>query len=191
LAVLARAYRIPLVPRGKSTSGYGGVVPVKGGLGYGACEFGEFHGNVVSCRAVSPTGDVRKFGGDTLDLIRGAEGTTGLITQVTISVGGEMEVGSTTWPFVWWSSSRSAAIRWPWRSCAGCRGCAPNPHIWSRCSKAAWRSLSVFLHLVEPGAVSASSLHSAYYHDESELPAHPDSHHPRTALPSHLDLNTT
>ncbi len=28
----ARAYQIPLVPRGRSTSGYGGVLPVKGGL---------------------------------------------------------------------------------------------------------------------------------------------------------------
>jgi Fe-S oxidoreductase/FAD/FMN-containing dehydrogenase len=149
LATLARTYHIPLVPRGKSTSGYGGVVPVKGGLvvdfawmnqvlsvdpeglavtvqpgvvweqletalnkqglalrtypssapsstvggwlaqgglGFGAYEFGEFYENVVSCRVVLPSGEVREFRGDTLDLIRGAEGTTGLITEVTIRV---------------------------------------------------------------------------------------------------------
>ena len=32
LVNLAREHRIPLVPRGKATSGYGGVLPVKGGL---------------------------------------------------------------------------------------------------------------------------------------------------------------
>jgi Fe-S oxidoreductase/FAD/FMN-containing dehydrogenase len=32
LVAFARSYKIPLVPRGKSTSGYGGVVPTKGGL---------------------------------------------------------------------------------------------------------------------------------------------------------------
>lgn len=32
LAQLAREQRIPLVPRGKATSGYGGVLPVKGGI---------------------------------------------------------------------------------------------------------------------------------------------------------------
>ncbi|MGD9404461.1 MAG: FAD-binding oxidoreductase, partial [Anaerolineae bacterium] len=149
LAVLARTHGIPLVPRGKSTSGYGGVVPVKGGLvvdfawmnqilnidaeamtatvqpgvvweqlesvlnkqglalrtypssapsstvggwlaqgglGFGSYEFGEFHKNVISCRAVLPSGEVREFKGDSLDLIRDAEGTTGLITEVTICV---------------------------------------------------------------------------------------------------------
>ena len=39
---------------------------------------------VVSCRAVLPSGEVREFRGDDLDLIRDAEGTTGLITEVTI-----------------------------------------------------------------------------------------------------------
>jgi len=155
VVTLARTHGIPLVPRGKSTSGYGGVVPVKGGLvvdfawmnqvlsvdpeamtvtvqpgvvwqqleatlneqglalrtypssapsstvggwlaqgglGFGAYEFGEFHENVVSCRAVLPSGEVREFGredplggsGQSLDLIRDAEGTTGLVTEVTI-----------------------------------------------------------------------------------------------------------
>ncbi len=32
LAAFSRTYGIPLVPRGKSTSGYGGVMPVRGGL---------------------------------------------------------------------------------------------------------------------------------------------------------------
>jgi Fe-S oxidoreductase/FAD/FMN-containing dehydrogenase len=151
LAALACTHGIPLVPRGKSTSGYGGVVPVRGGLvvdfawmnqvlsidpeamtttvqpgvvweqletalskqglalrtypssapsstvggwlaqgglGFGAYEFGEFHKNVISCRIVLPGGEVRELSGKDLDLVRDAEGTTGLITEVTIRVRG-------------------------------------------------------------------------------------------------------
>ena len=147
LVKLARSHGIPLVPRGKSTSGYGGVLPTRGGLvvdfawmneivavdagamtatvqpgviwerlekklnkeglalrtypssapsstvggwlaqgglGFGAYEFGTFRENVVSCRAVLPTGEVREFSGSDLDLISDAEGITGLITEVTI-----------------------------------------------------------------------------------------------------------
>jgi Fe-S oxidoreductase/FAD/FMN-containing dehydrogenase len=149
LAALARTYSIPLVPRGKSSSGYGGVVPVNGGLvvdfawmnkildvdasemtvtvqpgviwerlekelvkqglalrtypssapsstvggwlaqggvGFGAYEYGAFIENVVGCRAVLPSGEVRRFSGDDLDLVSEAEGITGLITEVTVRV---------------------------------------------------------------------------------------------------------
>jgi Fe-S oxidoreductase/FAD/FMN-containing dehydrogenase len=149
LASLSRTYNIPLVPRGKSTSGYGGVIPVQGGLvvdfawmnkiiaidaqaltvsvqpgiiwerlekalheeglalrtypssapsstvggwlaqggvGFGAFEYGAFWENVVSCRVVLPTGEVREFRGEDLLLISDAEGTTGLIIQVTVRV---------------------------------------------------------------------------------------------------------
>ncbi len=141
--------RIPLVPRGKATSGYGGVLPVKGGItvdfwrmrdivgvdkdnltvtvqpgivwedlerelakqglalrlypssapsstvggwlaqggfGYGSFEYGAFRENVVSARVVLPTGEVREFSGDELDLISDAEGITGIITQITLKV---------------------------------------------------------------------------------------------------------
>jgi Fe-S oxidoreductase/FAD/FMN-containing dehydrogenase len=141
--------RIPLVPRGKATSGYGGVLPVKGGItvdswrlrkivsvdqealtvtvepgvvwedlektlakqglalrlypssapsstvagwlaqggfGYGSFEYGSFSENVVSARVVLPTGEVREFSGDELDLVADAGGITGVITQITLSV---------------------------------------------------------------------------------------------------------
>ncbi|HHS97965.1 MAG TPA: FAD-binding oxidoreductase [Chloroflexi bacterium] len=141
--------RIPLVPRGKATSGYGGVLPVKGGItvdfwrmrsilavdkenltvtvepgivweflekelakqglalrlypssapsstvggwlaqggfGYGSFEYGSFAENVVSARVVLPTGEVREFSGEDLALIAGAEGITGIITQITLRV---------------------------------------------------------------------------------------------------------
>ena len=156
LASLARTHNIPLVPRGKSSSGYGGVMPVNGGLvvdlawmnqvvaidaeamtvtvqpgviwqrleetlndqglalrtypssapsstvagwlaqggvGFGAYQWGAFRENVVSCRAVLPSGEIREFAdGPTtnpdhhLDLISDAEGITGIITEVTLRV---------------------------------------------------------------------------------------------------------
>jgi len=141
--------RIPLTPRGKATSGYGGAIPVKkgivvdvywmknvlsvdkenltvtvesgitwekledalkphglalrlyptsapsstvggwlaqGGAGIGSYRYGCFPENVIKARVVLPTGEVREFSGDELELIADAEGITGFITQVTIHV---------------------------------------------------------------------------------------------------------
>jgi Fe-S oxidoreductase/FAD/FMN-containing dehydrogenase len=149
LVRLANVEKVPLVPRGMATSGYGGVLPVRGGLvvdlrrmdrileidgdsltatvetgviwgylerelaksdlalrtypssalsstvggwlaqggaGYGSLEYGWFRENVVSARVVLPTGEVRMFSGDDLDLISDAEGIVGLISQVTMRV---------------------------------------------------------------------------------------------------------
>lgn len=149
LVRFARQHGIPLVPRGKASSGYGGVLPVQGGLvvdlswlthiesidaegmtatvgagvvwetlekelnkhglalctypssapsstvggwlaqggmGYGAFAYGPFRNTVVSARVVLPTGEVRTFAGEELDLISDAEGITGFITAVTLRV---------------------------------------------------------------------------------------------------------
>ena len=140
---------VPLTPRAKATSGYGGVVPInrglvvdmrrlrrvvrvdagamtatvqpsivwerldheldphgltlrlypssypsatvggwlaQGGAGYGSYRFGWFRDNVVSARLVLPSGEVRVLEGDDLDLVSGAEGITGLISEVTLRV---------------------------------------------------------------------------------------------------------
>jgi Fe-S oxidoreductase/FAD/FMN-containing dehydrogenase len=145
----ASAHKVPLTPRGKASSGYGGVIPVKngvvvdffrmkdvvsidkegltvttepgitwekldkqlmregltlrlyptsypsssvggwlaqGGAGIGSYEFGYIRDNVISARVVLPTGEVREFTKDDLDLIADAEGITGLISEVTLSV---------------------------------------------------------------------------------------------------------
>ena len=145
----ARENKIPLIPRGKATSGYGGVIPVKGGIvidfyrmkkiididyknltvtvepgitweqldnellkdgltlrlyptsypsstvggwfsqggaGIGSYEYGYFRENVVSIRAILPDGEVKEFKGEDLDLFYEAEGTTGIITQITLKV---------------------------------------------------------------------------------------------------------
>jgi Fe-S oxidoreductase/FAD/FMN-containing dehydrogenase len=140
---------IPVTPRAKASSGYGGVLPIKGGLvvdffrlnkivqidkenltatveagivweklekalekddlmlklypsslpgstvggwfcqggaGFGSYEAGWFKDNVVSARAVMPDGTVKEFQGEELDLVADAEGTTGLISQLTIQI---------------------------------------------------------------------------------------------------------
>jgi Fe-S oxidoreductase/FAD/FMN-containing dehydrogenase len=145
----ARAGRIPLTPRGKGSSGYGGVIPTKGGIvvdfyrmkrtididpdaqtatveagvvwdkldrelakygltlriyptsypsstaggwlaqggvGIGSYEFGWYRENVLSARVVLPTGEVREFSGEDLDLVADAEGITGFVTQVKLKV---------------------------------------------------------------------------------------------------------
>jgi Fe-S oxidoreductase/FAD/FMN-containing dehydrogenase len=145
----AQENRIALTPRGRASSGYGGVLPVKGGLvvdffhlsklleidtktqtarvqpgicwekldrelakkdltlrlypssypaatvggwlaqggaGFGSYESGWFRDNVVSARAVLANGTVREFSGSDLDLVSEAEGTTGLISEVTVKV---------------------------------------------------------------------------------------------------------
>jgi Fe-S oxidoreductase/FAD/FMN-containing dehydrogenase len=145
----AQENRIALTPRGRASSGYGGVLPVKGGLvvdffhlsklleidtktrtarvqpgicwekldrelakkdltlrlypssypaatvggwlaqggtGFGSYESGWFRDNVVSARGVLADGTVREFSGSDLDLVSEAEGTTGLISEVTVKV---------------------------------------------------------------------------------------------------------
>lgn len=141
--------QVPLTPRGKATSGYGGAIPAKkgivvdfyrmkqvltidkegltatvepgitweqldkqlksrevtlrlyptsylsstvggwlaqGGAGIGSYQYGYFRDNVRSARVVLPTGEIREFSGEELDLIADAEGITGFISQVTLRV---------------------------------------------------------------------------------------------------------
>jgi Fe-S oxidoreductase/FAD/FMN-containing dehydrogenase len=140
---------VPLTPRGKGSSGYGGAIPVKkgivvdlyrlrgvvaidrealtvtvepgitweqldrelakkgltlrlyptsypsssvggwlaqGGAGIGSYEYGWFAGNVVSVRVVLAGGAVRELSGVDVGLVADAEGTTGIISQVTVRV---------------------------------------------------------------------------------------------------------
>jgi len=140
---------ITLTPRGKATSGYGGVIPVKngvvvdfyfmkdviavdeqlgevtvqpgitweqldralaphgltlrlypssypsstvggwlgqGGAGFGSYAYDFFADNVVGAKAALPGGEIREFAGGDLDLIAGAEGITGFVTEVTLKV---------------------------------------------------------------------------------------------------------
>ncbi|MFC1892891.1 FAD-binding oxidoreductase [Chloroflexota bacterium] len=149
LVLWAAEQNIPLTPRGKASTGYGGVLPIKGGIvvdfylmkqirkidpeamtvtaqagmvwekldrelekqgltlrlypssypaatvggwlaqggtGIGSFEYGWFRDNVVSARLVLPDGEIQEFSGPDLDLISDAEGTTGLISEVTMRI---------------------------------------------------------------------------------------------------------
>jgi len=149
LVTWAQEHSVPLVPRGKATSGYGGLFPLKqglivdfyrlngvlsvdkenntvtveagivwealdtklkkqgltlrlypssypsstvggwlaqGGAGIGSYEAGWFRENVLSAKVVLPTGEIKTFAGDDLDYISDAEGTTGIIAEVTLKV---------------------------------------------------------------------------------------------------------
>jgi Fe-S oxidoreductase/FAD/FMN-containing dehydrogenase len=145
----ASIQNIPLTPRGKATSGYGGVLPVKqglvvdfyrmkeilnidsehlsvtvqpgivfekldkelekkgmtlrlypssypaatvggwlaqGGAGIGSFESGWFRDNIISVRLVIPDGRIKVICGRDLDMVSDAEGTTGLISEITLCV---------------------------------------------------------------------------------------------------------
>ena len=152
----AASRKIPLVPRGKGSSGYGGIIPTRNGVvidfwrmrkvlavnkenqtvtvepgitweqldrelkrhgltlrlyptsypsssaggwlaqegaGIGSYEFGWFSDNVVRARVVLPSGEVRDLSGKNLEVVSGAEGTTGLISQVTLRIQKEEDLG--------------------------------------------------------------------------------------------------
>jgi Fe-S oxidoreductase/FAD/FMN-containing dehydrogenase len=152
----ASARKIPLVPRGKGSSGYGGIIPTRkgividffrmkkvlavdadketvtvepgitweqldrqlktkgltlrlyptsypsssvggwlaqGGAGIGSYEYGWFAENVLKARVVLPSGEVKEFEGKNLDVIADAEGTTGIISQVTLRVQKLVDLG--------------------------------------------------------------------------------------------------
>ncbi len=148
--------KIPVVPRGKGSSGYGGIIPTRkgivvdfyrmkdvvsvdaeketvtvepgitweqldrklrphgltirlyptsypsssaggwlaqGGAGIGSYEYGWFADNVVSARIVFPSGEVKELSGKDLEVVADAEGTTGLISQLTLRIQKLTEIG--------------------------------------------------------------------------------------------------
>ena len=158
----AAAKGIPLVPRGKASSGYGGAVPSQGGLvldltrlkgivwadaedmtvtvragmtwkdleealgayglalrlyptsapgstvggwlaqggaGIGSHAYGWFAENVLGARVVTASGEIREVAGVDLETISEAEGTTGIITEVTLAVQRAAEVAQTAVAF--------------------------------------------------------------------------------------------
>ncbi len=145
----ANVQKVPITPRAKASSGYGGVLPIKkglvvdffrmnriidinpesftatvqagivwekldqalqkenlalklypssypgstvggwlaqGGTGLGSFEWGPFYQNVVSAKVVLSDGTVKEFSGPDIELISDAEGTTGLISELTIQL---------------------------------------------------------------------------------------------------------
>jgi Fe-S oxidoreductase/FAD/FMN-containing dehydrogenase len=158
----AAAQAISVVPRGKASSGYGGVVPAQGGLvldltrlkgivwadtddltvtvragtvwkdleealatyglalrlyptsapgstvggwlaqggaGIGSHAFGWFAENVLAARIVTGNGEIREVAGAELRAVSEAEGTTGIITEVTLAVQRASELSQTAVAF--------------------------------------------------------------------------------------------
>ncbi|MBD3288549.1 FAD-binding protein [candidate division KSB1 bacterium] len=154
--------KIPITPRGKASSGYGGVLPTRngividfyqmkdvlevneqeltvrvqpgitweqldkeimpknltlriypssypsssaggwlaqGGAGFGSYQYGWFSDNVVSARVVLPSGEVREFSGEELELIADAEGITGIISEVVVKIQPLTDLGVTAVAF--------------------------------------------------------------------------------------------
>lgn len=74
-----------LYPSSYPSSSAGGWL-AQGGAGFGSYEYGWYSENVVSARVALPSGEVKEFSGDELDLIADAEGITGIISEVTLKV---------------------------------------------------------------------------------------------------------
>jgi Fe-S oxidoreductase/FAD/FMN-containing dehydrogenase len=75
-----------LYPTSLPASTVGGWL-AQGGSGFGSYEYGQFKENVLAARVVMPSGEIRNFAGQELgEYIADAEGITGIITEVTLSV---------------------------------------------------------------------------------------------------------
>src|SRR5450759_1427174 len=75
-----------LYPSSAPSSTAGGWL-AQGGAGFGSYEYGLFKANLVSVHIVLPTGEVRELKArDLCDLVADAEGTTGIITELTFGI---------------------------------------------------------------------------------------------------------
>lgn len=74
-----------LYPSSYPSSTVGGWL-AQGGAGFGSYEYGFFRDNVTLAKVVEADGEVREVSGPDLDLVSDAEGTTGLISEVTLKV---------------------------------------------------------------------------------------------------------
>lgn len=72
-------------PSSAPSSTVGGWL-AQGGYGYGAFQYGSFLNTVKSARVMKLDGEVEEFSGEDLRLIYEAEGTTGIILDVTIEL---------------------------------------------------------------------------------------------------------
>lgn len=85
-AVGSRGLALRLYPSSSPSSTVAGWL-AQGGAGFGSFEWGFFKDNVVSARVVGPGGQVRVYEGEELaDFVADAEGITGIITEVTVSL---------------------------------------------------------------------------------------------------------
>lgn len=83
---LARVgFALRLYPTSYAGSTVGGWL-AHGGVGVGSFEAGWFRDNVVSARIAVPAGEIIELDESMLDLVSDAEGTTGLVSRLTLRV---------------------------------------------------------------------------------------------------------
>ena len=83
--LMSRGLTLRLYPTSYPSSSAGGWL-AQGGAGIGSYEYGWFSDNVVRARVVLPSGEVKELEGEGMGLIADAEGTTGVISQLTLRV---------------------------------------------------------------------------------------------------------
>src|ERR1051326_4696668 len=84
-ALAAYGLALRLYPTSAPGSTVGGWL-AQGGAGLGSHTFGWFAENVLAARIVVTSGDIREVSGAELASVSEAEGTTGIITEVTLAV---------------------------------------------------------------------------------------------------------
>lgn len=77
---------LPTYPTSAPSATIGGFV-CQGGVGMGSFRHGPVARQVLACEIVLPNGDVKTFTGSELDVINECEGITGVVTQITLQVG--------------------------------------------------------------------------------------------------------
>lgn len=76
---------LTMYPSSAPSSTVGGWF-AQGGTGYGAYANGCFRENVISAKVILPSGESKNYAGDELAVISDANGTTGVITEVTVPI---------------------------------------------------------------------------------------------------------
>ncbi len=96
--IMPKGLTLRLYPSSYPSSSAGGWL-AQGGAGFGSYEYGWFADSVVSARVVLPSGEVREFTGQELELIADAEGITGIISEVVVKIQPLTDIGVTAIAF--------------------------------------------------------------------------------------------
>src|SRR5207302_7521743 len=97
-ALAAYGLTLRLYPTSAPASTVGGWL-AQGGAGIGSHAYGWFAENVLAARVVTGTGQIREVAGEELRTIADAEGTTGIICEVTLAVRHASDVEQTAVAF--------------------------------------------------------------------------------------------
>jgi Fe-S oxidoreductase/FAD/FMN-containing dehydrogenase len=97
-ALAAYGLALRLYPTSAPGSTVGGWL-AQGGAGIGSHAFGWFAENVLAARIVTASGDIREVSGAELASVSEAEGTTGIISEITLAVQQASDISQTAVAF--------------------------------------------------------------------------------------------